>query len=160
MDALYGYALVLSRDGVTAADLVQETYLHALAAKDRLWQNRAVKNWLFAILRNLWFNQWRKVKKRGEQSLKQDSANANSIHRAMESQNAENPGTLYERKLVHAAIEQLPPEFREVILLREFEEFSYHEIAGILDCPPGTVMSRLARARAKIGILLSKAGAI
>jgi RNA polymerase sigma-70 factor, ECF subfamily len=49
-------------------------------------------------------------------------------------------------------------EFREVILLREFEELSYQEIATLLDCPPGTVMSRLARARAKLRVLLSDPG--
>ena len=56
---------------------------------------------------------------------------------------------------VRAAIAQLPLEFREVILLREFEEMSYQEIANLLDCPPGTVMSRLARARSKLRVLLS-----
>ena len=60
-----------------------------------------------------------------------------------------------EVKQVRAAIEQLPTEFREIILLREFEELSYQEIASLLDCPPGTVMSRLARARSKLRALLS-----
>jgi RNA polymerase sigma-70 factor (ECF subfamily) len=51
---------------------------------------------------------------------------------------------------VRNAIEQLPPVYREVILLREFEELSYSEIANVLDCPTGTVMSRLGRAREKL----------
>jgi RNA polymerase sigma-70 factor, ECF subfamily len=55
-----------------------------------------------------------------------------------------------ERKRVRYAIEQLPVEFREVILLREYEELSYEEIAVMLPCPVGTVMSRLARARSKL----------
>jgi RNA polymerase sigma-70 factor (ECF subfamily) len=55
---------------------------------------------------------------------------------------------------VRAAIEQLPLEFREIIILREYEELSYQEIAAVLDCPPGTVMSRLARARFKLRELL------
>ena len=59
-----------------------------------------------------------------------------------------------EVRRVRAAIAQLPLEFREVILLREFEELSYQEIANLLDCPQGTVMSRLARARAKLRALL------
>ena len=60
-----------------------------------------------------------------------------------------------EHEQVREAIQQLPVDFREVILLREFEELSYQEIATILDCPAGTVMSRLARARAKLRTLLS-----
>ena len=60
-----------------------------------------------------------------------------------------------EHEQVREAIQQLPLDFREVILLREFEELSYQEIATILDCPAGTVMSRLARARAKLRTLLS-----
>jgi RNA polymerase sigma-70 factor (ECF subfamily) len=56
---------------------------------------------------------------------------------------------------VRAAIQKLPIQFREVILLRDYEEFSYQKIAGILDCPVGTVMSGLGRARAKLRALLS-----
>jgi RNA polymerase sigma factor (sigma-70 family) len=71
------------------------------------------------------------------------------------------PYVFYVRKMEHEqvreAIQQLPVDFREVILLREVEELSYQEIATILDCPPGTVMSRLARARAKLRTLLSAA---
>jgi RNA polymerase sigma-70 factor (ECF subfamily) len=57
---------------------------------------------------------------------------------------------------VRAAIQELPVEFREVILLREYEDLSYLEIASVLDCPVGTVMSRLGRARAKLRALLSE----
>jgi RNA polymerase sigma-70 factor (ECF subfamily) len=60
-----------------------------------------------------------------------------------------------ERNRVREAIQQLPAESREIILLREYEELSYQEIATILNCPAGTVMSRLARARAKLRALLS-----
>ena len=60
-----------------------------------------------------------------------------------------------EREQVREAIQQLPDEFREIILLREYGEFSYQEIAALLDRPPGTVMSRLARARSELGSLLS-----
>ena len=71
------------------------------------------------------------------------------------------PYVFYVRKMEHEqvreAIQQLPVDFREVILLREVEELSYQEITTILDCPPGTVMSRLARARAKLRTLLSAA---
>ena len=74
---------------------------------------------------------------------------------------AKDPYAFYVSKVEHEevreAIEQLPADFREIILLREFEELSYQEIATILACPAGTVMSRLARARAKLRMLLSAA---
>jgi RNA polymerase sigma-70 factor (ECF subfamily) len=59
-----------------------------------------------------------------------------------------------QREQVRTAIQQLPVEFREIIILREYEELSYSEIANVLQCPLGTVMSRLARARSKLGDLL------
>jgi RNA polymerase sigma-70 factor (ECF subfamily) len=61
-----------------------------------------------------------------------------------------------ETEQLRAAIQELPIPFREIILLREYEELSYQEIAGVLDCPVGTVMSRLGRARAKLRELLSE----
>jgi RNA polymerase sigma-70 factor (ECF subfamily) len=60
-----------------------------------------------------------------------------------------------DREWVRAAIQQLPEEFREIIILREYEDLSYQEIAALLRCPQGTVMSRLARARSKLRDLLS-----
>jgi RNA polymerase sigma-70 factor (ECF subfamily) len=62
-----------------------------------------------------------------------------------------------EAEQVRAAIQELPVEFREIILLREYEDLSYREIASILHCPLGTVMSRLGRARTKLGALLAAA---
>jgi RNA polymerase sigma-70 factor (ECF subfamily) len=59
-----------------------------------------------------------------------------------------------EREQVRVAIQQLPTEFREIIILREYEELSYREIGAILECPTGTVMSRLARARSRLRNLL------
>ena len=74
---------------------------------------------------------------------------------------AKDPYAFYVSKVEHEevreAIQQLPADFREIILLREFEELSYQEIATILGCPAGTVMSRLARARTKLRTLLSAA---
>jgi RNA polymerase sigma-70 factor (ECF subfamily) len=72
---------------------------------------------------------------------------------------SEDPHDLFVRNLqreqVRTAIQQLPIEFREIIILREYEELSYSEIAKVLQCPMGTVMSRLARARSRLGSLLS-----
>ena len=63
-----------------------------------------------------------------------------------------------ERDWVLEAIQQLPSVFRQIVVLREYQDLSYQEIAGILDCPVGTVMSRLARARSKLRILLCPKG--
>jgi RNA polymerase sigma-70 factor, ECF subfamily len=155
LDGLYGYAMVLSRNPTEAEDLVQETYLRALRAIDRLRADGSVKSWLFTILRNIWLNQVRQRRTAPDLvELDADKKDANEPADA-----DQDPLTGYvnrvEREQVRAAIEQLPLELREIIILRECEELSYQDIAALLDCPPGTVMSRLARARSKIRDLLS-----
>jgi len=155
LDGLYGYAVVLSRNPTEAEDLVQETCLRALRAMDRLRRDSNVKSWLFTILRNIWLNQLRK-RRTAVEFVAFDSDEQN-IARVADT--AKDPGASYlsslESKQVRAAIQQLPVESQEVILLREFEELSYQEIATLLECPVGTVMSRLARARSKLRELLA-----
>jgi RNA polymerase sigma-70 factor (ECF subfamily) len=155
MDGLYAYAMVLSRNPAMAADLVQETYLRALKAKESLRPDSNVKSWLFTILRNIWLNQLRH-ERTGPKIAELDSdENLADVSVAT----TEDPLDLYlrkqQRERVRAAIQQLPVEFREIIILREYEELSYSEIANVLQCPVGTVMSRLARARSRLGDLLS-----
>jgi RNA polymerase sigma-70 factor, ECF subfamily len=154
IDGLFGYALVLTRNRVDAEDLVQETYVRAIRAMGRLRPGSNVKGWLFTILRNVWLNELRQRRKAPE-SLDIET-DERTLHAADE--NTMSPHDAYvsgiERGEVRKAIEQLPAEAREVILLREYEELSYEEIAGVLDCPVGTVMSRLARARMKLKKLL------
>lgn len=157
LDGLYGYAIVLSRNSTEAEDLVQETCLRALRAIGGLRADGSVKGWLFTILRNIWLNQLRQ--RRTAPDLIELDADENGAYEPADG--AEDPYSAYanrvEREQVRAAIHQLPQEFREIILLREYEELSYQEIAALLDCPPGTVMSRLARARARLRELLSRA---
>jgi RNA polymerase sigma-70 factor (ECF subfamily) len=155
IDGLYSYALVLTRNRSEAEDLVQETYVRALGAMGRLRADSNVKSWLFTILRNIWFNHLRKNRTAKLVALDGEES-------AMDiAEPSKDPYAFYVSKVEHdevrEAIQQLPAEFREIILLREFEELSYQEIATILDCPAGTVMSRLARARAKLRTLLSAA---
>jgi RNA polymerase sigma-70 factor (ECF subfamily) len=155
MDGLYAYAMVLIRSPTMAADLVQETYLRALKAKESLRPDSNVKSWLFTILRNIWLNQLRH-ERAGPKIAELDSdENLADVSVAT----TEDPLDLYlrkqQRERVRAAIQQLPIEFREIIILREYEELSYSEIANVLQCPMGTVMSRLARARSRLGDLLS-----
>ncbi len=157
INELYRYALVLTRNHAEAEDLVQETYVRALSAMGRLRPESNIKGWLFRILRNVWFNQLRKLRN-GPQMVQTD-AEGSAVA------NIANPGhdayDLYvsevDKGRVQAAIQELSIGFRQVILLREYEDLSYQEIASLLDCPAGTVMSRLARARSKLRGLLSPA---
>jgi RNA polymerase sigma-70 factor, ECF subfamily len=155
LDGLYSYALVLTRNHAEAADLVQETYVRAIPAMGRLRAGSNTKGWLFTILRNIWLNQLRK-RRNGPQMIEievGDHVVDSIIEKPKDSHD------LYVSKLeaeqVRAAIQELPEDFREIILLREYEDLSYQEIASVLDCPVGTVMSRLGRARAKLRVLLS-----
>lgn len=155
LDGLYGYAIVLSRNSAAAEDLVQETCLRALRAVGGLRAEESVKGWLFTILRNIWLNELRQRRTAPDRV----ELGADEIGAYEPADTAQDPYSAYassiEREQVRAAIQRLPRGFREIVLLREYEELSYQEIAALLDCPPGTVMSRLARARAKLRELLS-----
>jgi RNA polymerase sigma-70 factor (ECF subfamily) len=155
IDGLYSYALILTRNHTEAEDLVQETYLRAIKGMTRLRDDSNMKAWLFTILRNIWFNQLRKWRTTPE-IIELDSDGAGSYKAA---DSGKDPHAIYvsniEQEQVRAAIQRLSIEFRESIILREYEELSYQEIATILECPLGTVMSRLARARSKLRDLLS-----
>jgi RNA polymerase sigma-70 factor, ECF subfamily len=152
LDALYGYAMTLTRNTAEAEDLVQETYLRAAGAANRPDLESSFKAWLFVIMRNAWLNQIRH-KNSGPHfvDLETGEPPVAQVH--------ENPHVVYLRKLereqVREAIENLPAAYREIVILRDIEGFTYHEIATVLDCPAGTVMSRLGRARGKLRKLLS-----
>jgi RNA polymerase sigma-70 factor (ECF subfamily) len=156
LDGLYSYALFLTRNHAEAEDLVQETYVRAMQAVGRLRAGSNMKGWLFTILRNIWFNQLRK-RRNGPQLVEIEVWDdvANSVVEP-----SKDSHDLYVSKVeteqVRTAIQELSVEFREVILLREYEDLSYLEIASVLDCPVGTVMSRLGRARAKLRAALSE----
>jgi len=156
-DGLYGYAMVLSRDRTEAEDLVQETCVRAVKAVESLRPGSNAKSWLFTILRNIWLNQVRQ--QRAAPKIVELDVHENTLGMAVEA--SKDPLALYvskvERDQVREAIQKLPDEFREIIVLREYEELSYQEIATLLDCPAGTVMSRLGRARSKLRLLLSDA---
>jgi RNA polymerase sigma-70 factor (ECF subfamily) len=156
LDGLYGYALVLTRNHAEAEDLVQETYVRAIQAMGRLRAGSNVKGWLFTILRNVWLNQLRK--RRNSPQMIELEGGDGVVNGVVEP--SKNSYDLYvsktETERVRASIQELPIEFREIILLREYEDLSYQEVASVLGCPVGTVMSRLARARAKLRTLLQQ----
>jgi RNA polymerase sigma-70 factor (ECF subfamily) len=153
--------MVLSRNSTEAEDLVQETCLRALRAIGGLRTPGSVKSWLFTILRNIWLNQLRQ--RRTAPDLIENSTRTKMVRMSqpmqrkilIQSTETGSSASRVERAQVRAAIQQLPLGFREIIILREYEELSYQEIAALLDCPPGTVMSRLARARSRLRELLS-----
>src|SRR5262249_46726096 len=153
LDALYGFAMTLTRDRIDAEDLVQETYLRAVRAFGGLYADSNLKGWLFTIMRNVWLNQLRHSKT-GPLFVELDGEQ----HELTEPTEGRDPYDALvvklERDEVRAAIDSLPVHYREVVVLRDLEGFSYQEIAGILGCPAGTVMSRLGRAREKLRSLL------
>jgi RNA polymerase sigma-70 factor (ECF subfamily) len=157
LEGLYSYAMVLTRNHAEAEDLVQETYVRAMPAMNRLRSESNIKGWLFKILRNAWLNHLRRRRTSSEVAWSdvEDGSVGEIAEPSQDSYQAF--VSKMEREQVRAAIQKLPAKFREIILLREFEELSYHEIAGLLDCPVGTVMSRLARARSKLRELLALA---
>jgi RNA polymerase sigma-70 factor (ECF subfamily) len=152
IDALYGYALVLTRNMTEAEDLVQDTYLRAASAAHQPDAGSNVKAWLFVIMRNAWLNQVRH-RNSGPKFVELDTGGPQG------DELQESPHVVYLRKLereqVQRAIESLPDAYREIVVLRDIEGFTYQEIATVLDCPAGTVMSRLGRARGKLRKLLS-----
>ena len=157
LDALYGYALALTREQTSAEDLVQETYLRAVRAFGNLVPNSNLKGWLFVIMRNAWLNQIRHSQS-GPRFVELETGEAGVSSRS--DGHRDDPYVVYmrklERKQIQTAIERLPDHYREIIVLRDIEGFSYQEIATMLSCPAGTVMSRLGRAREKLRRSLTK----
>jgi RNA polymerase sigma-70 factor, ECF subfamily len=155
IDGLYSYALALSRNRVDAEDLVQETYVRAIPAVRRLRKESNVKSWMFTILRNIWLNQLRQPR----MAVQMSGTDIDQVLPEFRAPSAKDPHSLLlislDQDQVRQAISRLPVDSREIILLREFEDLSYQEIASVLKCPIGTVMSRLGRARSKLRELLS-----
>ena len=146
----YNLALWLLRDEQNAQDVVQDAYLRALRFFDGL-RGEDARPWLLSIVRNACFTWLKDNKREGEhvefeEDRDSDIADLN-MYRA-----ENNPENLLIIKMesaqINQAISALSPVFREVIILRELEELSYEEIALVASIPLGTVMSRLARARA------------
>ena len=150
-DSLFRYARALSGDASEAEELVQESYRRALGAgrKPSAGAPEEVRRWMFVILRNIWKN-GRRARAR------EDVLEAAGELETAPERSPEN--TLLRRALqieVRSALDSLTAEHREIIVLRDMEGLAYEQIAQVLECPAGTVMSRLARARTRLRAVLS-----
>jgi RNA polymerase sigma factor (sigma-70 family) len=155
MDAAYNFARVLARNPVAAEDIAQEAFLRAFRAF-HTFRGGAAKAWLLAIVRNC-FMDWIQAH-REESRVMETRYDEPEAQAASETVDPDDPETLLQQRRdvekVRATVLNLPEPFRETLVLRELEELSYKEIAALTEVPIGTVMSRLARARQMLGLLL------
>jgi len=151
LDAAYNLAHWLTRNVTDAEDVVQEAYLRAFKFFGG-FHGADGRSWLLAIVRNTCYT-WMRHNRSPELSVPFDDE-----LQEIESKDLNPEALLVQRAdtlMVRRALEELPVEFREVLVLRELEEMSYRDIAGITDLPLGTVMSRLARGRKRLQLALT-----
>ena len=162
LDAAYDLARWLTRDDRNAEDVVQEAYLRAFKFFDG-FRGENGRAWLLTIVRNTYYTWLEKnqaqnlnvpfdentLETQGSDLVTMEHYANNSADRVLEQKDAQ--------RVINGALEQLPVEFREVIVLRELEDMSYKEIASVAGIPIGTVMSRLARARKMLLLQLQRA---
>ena len=149
-DALFNFALKMTGDSDEAEDLVQETYIKAFRFFDKFEKGTNCKAWLFRILKNTFINDYRKNHKEPGKVDYEDIENFYENIKASEIKSFHIQDDAFAPLLddeLSGALEKLPDEFRTVIILSDIEEFSYEEIADFVNCPIGTVRSRLHRAR-------------
>ena len=152
LDMLYAVALRLTRNPADAQDLTQNTVLKALRFHSRFAEGTYIKAWLLTILRNTFINEYRRRTRRptfveltGAEPAHDASPDPEMQYEPLD----QKPGTLLEHldEEVRTAIEELPPDFRRAVIMADLEDMSYKEIAEAMQCPLGTVMSRLYRGR-------------
>jgi RNA polymerase sigma-70 factor (ECF subfamily) len=146
LDAAHNLAKWLLRNEQDAQDVVQEAYLRAFRSFGR-FHGSSGRAWLLTIVRNTSYTLLRK-----KHVVDLTTPFDEEIH--VSGEESVSPARILEHsedtELIRQAMEELPAEFREILILRHQEDLSYKEIANIAQIPPGTVMSRLARARAKL----------
>ena len=159
LDSAYNLARWLLRDNTRAEDAVQEAVLRAMRYFDKLRGDEA-RAWFLAIVRNVCFTQLQN--RTDAQELLGYADDALEAFQWSAGLAADEPAVAMQQSREHtainAALRDLPAPLREVVVLREFEDLSYEEIARITSLPLGTVMSRLSRARARMKIFLTTAG--
>ena len=150
MDILYNYALRMTGNADDARDLLQETFLKAYRFWDKYEKGTNVRAWLFRIMKNTYINLYRKAVKEPDTVDYNDIQNFYNVIR----ENSTDANDLQEKLFGHLldddvtkALESLPEEFRTVVILCDIEGLTYEEIAEFVECPVGTVRSRLHRGR-------------
>lgn len=149
LDGLHTLARWLARDPTEAEDLVQETYLRALRGAAGFEAGTNLRAWLFRILRNTFYTRYRR---RAREPKAADEATLDALAAREGPVGSGHSGGI--RLDLEAALQQLPEEYRSVVVLADVEELRMAEIAGIMECPVGTVKSRLSRGRALLRALL------
>jgi RNA polymerase sigma-70 factor (ECF subfamily) len=150
LDTLYRGALRLTRDPAQAEDLVQDTYVRALRYQGSYQVGTNMKAWLFAIMRNLF---WDRFKGGRPEDVSLDGDGEFALYDTLKDPTAMPEAEVLDRiatEEVVRAVEKLPELHREVVLLVDVEGFSYKDAAEVLGVPIGTVMSRLHRARRQL----------
>lgn len=159
LDAMYGVALRMTKNPAAAEDLVQDTVVKAVRARHQYTPGTNLKAWLLRILTNTFINRHRRgglerdVLEGPDAGPLADRWIGASTMRAMRDPERDALAPLVEKE-VRAALEALPEHFRLPIVLSDVEGLSYKEIAEVMGCPVGTVMSRLHRARKLLQISL------
>ena len=151
LDALYNFAMYLTRKPPEADDLVQETYLRAFRFAHRFQPGTHLRAWLFQILRNTFLTFYR-LRER-EAALAEDGVpdwDVPMFHDAPD----DSAGAMDAHTDLERAMRRLPEEFRTVLLLAEVEGLRLEEVARVMACPVGTVKSRIFRAKERLRILL------
>jgi RNA polymerase sigma-70 factor (ECF subfamily) len=153
LDSAFNYARWLTRNEAEAEDVVQDAFVRALRFFSSLRGENA-RAWLLTIVRHTWYGRFAPRGGAGQVMVLDEMSNE------PRAPDLDPEALLLQRQTVDAvrlAVEQLPLEFREVIVLRELEGLSYKEIAEVAGIPIGTVMSRLARGRERLLGLLQSA---
>jgi RNA polymerase sigma-70 factor (ECF subfamily) len=153
LDALYGTAYRLARNPRDAEDLVQEALLRAYRFWDTFEKDSNCKAWLLRILTNTFINEYQRKRRQREvldaATAEQSATDGVLVHEGAQTQKSPE-GMMLERSVsddVQRALDALPADFRTAVVLCDVEGLAYKEIADVMDCPVGTVMSRLFRGR-------------
>ena len=157
IDGLFATALRLTRNRSDAEDLVQDTYVKALRFADRFERGTNLRAWLYTILHNTWRN---RLRDSGREPMDVDSEQVELAATQPGGPEAlDTPERILLRQTLdadlQAALDELPDEYRQAVWLRDVEEFTYAEIAEMLQVPMGTVMSRISRGRRQLFARLS-----
>ncbi len=148
LDLLYRVAFHLAKDEDHAQELVQETFVRALAARHQFNPGTNMKAWLTKILQNLFFDRYQQSKRWISTDDPAGQEFNDWKHRPAENPGPENQVLLNELSAnITDALKRIPEEFRAPIVLVDMGDFSYDEAAAILSCPVGTIRSRLSRGR-------------